>query len=171
MGNQHTLRLTRHDGANIGRQVFLECVFVSLFRGVLAPFDLGQDAFVAAAQFLLELKPFAVKRAADAALAVGIVLSELLHLRFQFTGELPSLELLLVEPAADFRILDVFRGIAVAVLPVAAGFNEMFQRADGVVLVGHWHGLPVETSEMANRQQPLSLSIRNQVNKKPPEFR
>src|ERR1051326_935160 len=120
VSDEDALRLPFDDATNVGGQILLECFFVVVLGVVFAALDLGEDAFVASSQFFLQFKPLSVKRSADTSLAVGIGFAEALHLGFQFAGELPALQRLLVEPVADLRTLDVLSRIAIAVLSVAA---------------------------------------------------
>src|SRR5512140_3788276 len=52
MGDENALRLALHNGPDVGRQLRLQRLFVIMFGVVLAAFDFGQDALIAAAELL-----------------------------------------------------------------------------------------------------------------------
>ena len=75
MYRKHTARLRIHNLMDINGKVCMKCFLVVFLCVVLPGFYRLQNTQVAAAQLLFQLKPRAVKFAADTGTAIGIGLT------------------------------------------------------------------------------------------------
>ena len=91
---------------------------------------------ITAAQCVLDIDPGAMNCRRRAARAVGIVFSEIDELLLEFSCEAGAGEALFVKEMTEVAVSDVIGSVAVTILSIATGFDELFDNFDGL-FVGH----------------------------------
>src|SRR4051812_2554116 len=129
--------LAPYDFEHVRGEGSIDRFLVALLCGILTLLHRFQNGVVTPAEAYFDIDPFAMQCARGRAGAVRVPLPEITDRVFQLTCEARPLHALLQEVGPDLSIGHVFSGIAISVLPIATGLDQLLQDVSIIFLISH----------------------------------
>ena len=130
--------LAPNDLSDVFRQIGRQCLVVGLFGVVFACFHRLKNRFVAGTKAHLGINPGAMHGRRGRSGDFLIRFAQADQLCFELAGKARALQALLVEKRLQVRPLHVGSRVLIPLLPIFAGFNQVFDHANRILFVHYY---------------------------------